>query len=69
MFQCQAICGKEEEEERKKISRLWRIKWLPSIFLIIKPIYFLCYSSQRAVSFFYRGFGKGGSNGVLFVWT
>jgi len=67
MFQCQAICGKEKKRKEKKISRLGRITWLKSIFLIFKPIYFPCCSSQGTESFLYRGFGQGGSNGVLFV--
>jgi hypothetical protein len=57
----------KSRRRKKKISRLWRITWLKSIFLIFKPIYFPCCSSQKTESFLYRGFGQGGSNGVLFV--
>jgi hypothetical protein len=46
----------------------WPIKFSigkRSIFTV--PIYLPCCSSQITESLLYRGFGQGGSNGVLFV--
>jgi hypothetical protein len=66
MFQCQAICGKEEKKKEENIPFVEKT-WLKSIFLIFKLIYFPGCSSQMTENFLYRGFGQCESNGELFV--
>jgi hypothetical protein len=66
-FQCLASWGKKKKKQWKtNLLSMRNIVVIKPLFLMFKPIYFPCYSSQGSVSFLYRGIWQGGSNSILF---